>query len=79
MSHFAFYAEPTPVATRHSEIYVGVGESTGGHESIGIVTAGSDRFDIHLSREQAIQLIDQLTECTTVLERQGVASEPAQS
>lgn len=64
MSHFSFYAEPAPVSTRHGDIYVGAGESTEGVESIGIVVAAEDRYDIHLSRAQALDLIEQLASCT---------------
>lgn len=75
MSHFAFYAEPTPVATRHGDCYVGVGESTEGVESISVVTPGDDSTDLHLSLNQALNLMAELVNATAVLvEREGVAA-----
>lgn len=74
MSHFAFHAEPTPVATRHGDCYVGVGESTEGVESIAIVTAGDDSTDLHLSADQAFVLLAELVTAIAVLVgREGVA------
>ncbi|QDH47649.1 hypothetical protein PP484_gp64 [Gordonia phage Madeline] len=67
MSHFAFHAEPTPVATRHGDCYIGVGESTEGVESIGIVTPGDDSTDLHLSLQQALVVMAELTTSIAVL------------
>ncbi|MCF3939955.1 hypothetical protein [Gordonia tangerina] len=69
MSHFSFYTEPAPVGTRHGDIYIGLGESTTGDESVSIVCHDQDRYDIHLSREQAIVLRDLLSEHIDVMSR----------
>lgn len=67
MSHFAFHTEPSPVPTRHGDIYVGTGESTTGVVSIAIVTPGDDHDDLHLSVDQARRLIEELSECVAAL------------
>lgn len=67
MSHFAFHAEPSPVPTRHGDIYVGTGESTTGAVSVAIVTPGDDHDDLHLSVDQARQLVEELSECVAAL------------
>ncbi|QFG13478.1 hypothetical protein PP501_gp46 [Gordonia phage Powerball] len=74
MSHFAFHAEPTPVATRHGDCYVGTGESADGVESIAIVTPGDDSTDLHLSADQAFVLLAELVVAVaTLTRREGVA------
>ena len=67
MSHFAFYSEPDPFDTRHGVGYVGIGSDNQHVESISIVTPGDDSTDLHLSPEQAMELIDQLASCVAVL------------
>ncbi len=74
MSHFAFHAEPTPVATRHGDVYVGTGVSADGVESIAIVTPGDDNTDLHLSADQAFVLLAELVVAVaTLTRREGVA------
>ena len=68
MSHFAFFAEPTPVETRHGPTFVGVGESADGTPSIAVVGPGDDSTDLHLSHRQALALMAELANgiCTLV-------------
>lgn len=67
MSHFTYSGGFEAVGTRHDDIYVGLGYSADGHESIGLVITADENVDVHLSPEHAEELCRVIADHVTAI------------